>query len=81
MATVAAAENVWAPKPPEHAAPLAPAAPEETGLTSAFIADLALKLLYQKGQSSAQDLADVLCLPLGKILQPVLDFLKNEHLV
>ena len=81
MATAAAVENVWAPKPPEHAAPLAPQAPEETGLTSAFIADLAVKLLYQKGQSSAQDLADVLCLPLGKILQPVLDFLKNEHLV
>jgi predicted ATPase with chaperone activity len=86
--------NVWAPKPqppeipmtpaaktPEHTAPLAPQALEETGLTSAFIADLALKLLYEKGQSSAQDMADVLCLPLAKILQPVLDFLKAEHLV
>ncbi len=65
----------------EYAAPLAPVALEETGLTSVFIADLTLKLLYEKGQSSAQDLADVLCLPLTKILQPVLDFLKSEHLV
>jgi predicted ATPase with chaperone activity len=74
-------ENQWTPKPPESAAPLAPQSFEETGLTQAFIADLALKLLYQKGQATAQDLADSLCLPLAKILQPVLDFLKAEHLV
>jgi predicted ATPase with chaperone activity len=74
-------ENQWTPKPPESAAPLAPQSFEETGLTQAFIADLALKLLYQKGQATAQDLADSLCLPLAKILQPVLDFLKTEHLV
>ena len=82
MAAVAAAPNsLWAPNAPEQAAPLAPQTPEETGLTSAFIADLVLKLLYQKGQSTAQDISDVLCLPLPKILQPVLDFLKTEHLV
>ena len=33
MATAATAENVWAPKPPEHAAPLAPQAPDELGIT------------------------------------------------
>jgi predicted ATPase with chaperone activity len=73
--------NQWAPKSPESAAPIAPATLEETGLTQPFIADLALKMLYQKGQSTAQELADSMCLPLAKILQPVLDFLKNEHLV
>ncbi len=78
---VAAPANVWAPKAPEESAPLAPAAVEETGLTPAFIADLSLKLLYQKGQSTAQELAETLCLPLPKILLPVLDFLKTEHLV
>ncbi len=78
---VAAPANLWAPKAAEQAAPLAPAAVEETGLTPAFIADLALKLLYQKGQSTAQELADTLCLPLPKIVVPVLDFLKAEHLV
>ncbi len=74
-------ENVWAPKQPETAAPLAPATFEETGLTSGFIAELALKVLYQKGQSTAQELADTLCVPLAQILQPVLDYLKTEHLV
>src|SRR2546427_428358 len=66
-------ENVWAPKQPETAAPLAPATFEETGLTSGFIAELALKVLYQKGQSTAQELADTLCVPLAQILQPALD--------
>ncbi len=68
-------------KSPEYTAPLAPGAFEETGLTPAFIADLALKLLYQKGQSTAQDIADAICLPLVKIVQPSLDFLKSEHLL
>ncbi len=81
MAATTAPANVWAPKAPEHSAPLAPATVEETGLTLSFIADLALKLLYQKGQSTAQELADALCLPLPKILLPVLDFLKSEHQV
>ncbi len=67
-------------RPPEHAAPFAPQTLEETGLTSMFIAELAIKLLYQKGQSSGADLANALCLPM-KLLEPVLDALKAEHLV
>ena len=74
-----APENVWAPKPAESAAPLAPATLEETGLTAAFVADLALKMLYQKGQSTAQELSDAMALPLANVLQPILDFLKGEH--
>ena len=70
-----------ATKSAEAPAPIAPVAIEETGLTSAFISDLVLKILYQKGQSTAADLADTICLPLPKILQGILDFLKNEHLV
>jgi predicted ATPase with chaperone activity len=77
----ASVANVWAPKQPEAAAPLAPETIEETGLTSGFVADLALKLVYQKGQSTGQEIADTLCLPLAKIVQPVLDYLKSEHLV
>src|SRR5438132_12391278 len=80
-ATAPAVDNVWAPKQPEAAVPLAPASFEETGLTQTFVADLALKLLHQKGQSTAQEMADTLCLPLAKILQPILDFLKSDHLV
>ncbi|HEY8806282.1 MAG TPA: AAA family ATPase [Candidatus Limnocylindria bacterium] len=69
------------PTTAEQYAPLAPATPEETGLSPALIADLALKLLYQRGPTTAQDLSQALCLPLGRILQPVLDFLKTEHQV
>ncbi len=68
-------------KPVEQSAPLAPATLEETGLTSAFLADLTVKILYQKGQSTAADLAQWMCLPLPNILQAVLDFLKNEHFI
>jgi predicted ATPase with chaperone activity len=79
------AGDVPAPQPGKHeksaaqSAPLAPATLEETGLTSALIAELTLKLIYQRGPMVASDLSQTLCLPLGRILQPVLDFLKNEH--
>src|SRR6266571_1208818 len=65
----------------EAPAPIAPVAIEETGLTQQFIADLVLKILYQKGQATAADLADTICLPLPKILLGILEFLKTEHLV
>lgn len=68
------------PKEAELAAPLAPATLEETGLTATFVGDLALKLLYQRGQLSAADLAKALCLPF-KVLEPILDAHKSEHLV
>src|SRR2546423_9342965 len=70
-----------APSKAEAPAPMAPATMEETGLTGQFVSDLVLKILYQKGQTTAADLADTICLPLPKILQGVLDFLKSEHLV
>jgi len=76
-----AAPAAAAPSKAEAPAPMAPATMEETGLTGQFIADLVLKILYQKGQTTAADLAATICLPLPKILQSVLDFLKNEHLV
>src|SRR5882762_1660166 len=63
----------------EAPAPIAPVAIEETGLTQQFIADLVLKILYQKGQATAADLADTICLPLPKILLGILEFLKTEH--
>src|SRR5437879_10271111 len=70
-----------APSKAEAPAPMAPATMEETGLTGQFVADLVLKILYQKGQTTAADLADTICLPLPKILQSILEFLKSEHLV
>lgn len=77
----AAVATESAPRAAEQPAPLAPQALDETGLTSAFLADLVLKTLYQKGQTTAGDLSQTLCLPLPRILEPVLDFLKQEHLV
>src|SRR5262245_37212725 len=64
----------------EAAAPLAPQTLAETGLSSVFIADLALKHLDQMGQCVGSELADAMCLPM-KILEPVLDVLKRDHLV
>ena len=78
---MAAVATESAPRAAEQPAPLAPQALDETGLTSSFIADLALKTLYQKGQITAADLSQTLCLPLPRILEPVLDFLKQEHMV
>ncbi|MGH2379148.1 MAG: AAA family ATPase [Candidatus Limnocylindria bacterium] len=67
------------PGPAELASPLAPQTLEETGLNSTFIADLAVKLLYRKGQMTAAEMSVSLCLPLARILEPVLDFLRAEH--
>ena len=44
--------------------PLAPASPEETGLSQALVADLALKHMYQRGPMTATDLSAALCLPM-----------------
>lgn len=69
------------PSPAEKAAPLAPQTLEETGLTPVLLTDLALKLLYQQGQTLAADIAHALCLPHQRIVQPALDSLKKDHLV
>src|SRR3979411_2268619 len=58
----------------EAPAPIAPVAIEETGLTQAFIADLVLKILYQKGQATAAEQAHSIC-------QGTRESLKTEHLV
>ena len=69
------------PSTAEATVPFAPQTLEETGLSTTFVAELVLKLLYQKGQTTAGDVAESLCLPLPRILSGVLDLLKNEHLV
>lgn len=72
------------PTPPaeaELAAPMAPQTLEETGLTQTFIADLVLKVLYEKGKLTAADISAATCLPLARILEQVLEHLRAEHLV
>jgi len=68
------------PTAAESPAPFAPQSIEETGLSTGFIGDLALKILYKSGQATGGELADMLCIPFGPILAPILDFLKNERL-
>lgn len=51
----------------------------ETGLPQAFLVDLTLKMLAQRGSLSLQDLAWQIHLPRG-VLGPVVDFVRNERL-
>src|ERR671937_1691063 len=64
-----------APLPPE------PQSIEQTGLSLGFLADLALKTLYLRGQMSGTEIASSLGLPLPTVVERVLDFLKSERLV
>ena len=70
-----AAPAIQVPLPPE------PQALEQTGLNLGFLADLALKTLYLRGQMSAFDIADSLGLPLPNVVERVLEFLTKERLV
>src|ERR671935_326792 len=69
------ASPVQAPLPPE------PQSIEQTGLSLGFLADLALKTLYLRGQMSGTEIASSLGLPLPTVVERVLDFLKSERLV
>ena len=73
---------------------LAPAAPggdkffpppvnsvEETGLQSIYLADLALKILYNSGYLTGFRMAELLALPFNGIVEGILEFLKREKLV
>src|SRR5919201_787492 len=71
----AAAAPAQAPLPPE------PQSIEQTGLSLGFLADLALKTLYLRGQMSGTEIASSLGLPLPIVVERVLDFLKSERLV
>ncbi|MGH2492618.1 MAG: ATP-binding protein, partial [Candidatus Limnocylindria bacterium] len=63
------------PLPPE------PQTIEQTGLTLGFLADLALKTLYLRGQMSMADLASALGLGIQGVTDKIMDFLKTERLV
>ncbi|MCL4871600.1 MAG: ATP-binding protein [Anaerolineae bacterium] len=53
---------------------------EETGLTIGFVSDMALKILYLRGQSTGYDIATQMRLPFQSVLNPALEFLKREQL-
>ena len=56
-----------------------PTSIEETELSTSFLADLVLKLIYYKSEMSGVEIAEELALPFRGIMQPVLEFLKREE--
>lgn len=63
------------PLPPE------PQSIEQTGLHLGFLADLALKTLYLRGQMTLSEISSSLGLPITNVADKVMDFLKTERLV
>ena len=60
--------------------PPEPRSIEDTGLSSAFISSLVLKVMYTRGFLSGHEIADALKLPFSNIVDQVLDYLRHEHL-
>jgi len=53
---------------------------EETGLSMAFLADLALKTMYTRGFMMGHEIAEAVKLPFANVMDKVLDYLRREHL-
>ena len=53
---------------------------EQTGLTHGFIQDLAIKVMYFRGQLTGHDIAAFINLPFATVVGPILDFMKREQL-
>ena len=75
MSSAMPAEMPAIPLPPE------PQTIEQTGLTLGFLADLALKTLYLRGQMSMADIASALGLSITGVTDKIMEFLKTERLV
>jgi predicted ATPase with chaperone activity len=60
--------------------PPEPRSIEQTGLPTAFLSNLALKVMYTHSFLSGQEIADNLKLPFTNVVDHVLDFLRREHL-
>ncbi len=67
--------------PPASFEPLAPRSIEDTGLHLLFLADLALKILYNVGSLTGLQVADRMKLPFNSCTDLVLEYLKREQLV
>ncbi|MGH2500473.1 MAG: ATP-binding protein [Candidatus Limnocylindria bacterium] len=65
----------------ETSLPPEPLSLEDTGLHLGFIADLALKTLYLRGQMTMAEIASALGLPINNVVDKVMEFLKGERLV
>lgn len=54
---------------------------ESTGLSQGFVQDMALKILYFRGQLTGHDIAELVRLPYQAVINPVMEFLKREQMV
>ncbi len=54
---------------------------EDTGLTLYYLAELALKILYNSGNLTGFRIAEMICLPFSGLMDQVLEYLKREKLV
>jgi predicted ATPase with chaperone activity len=54
---------------------------DETGLDLSFISDLIIKVIYFNSMTTAQAIADTLCLPFFNVVDRALTLLKREELV
>src|SRR5438552_15637787 len=70
-----------APPAPDIPLPAEPRSIQQTGLTLGFIADLALKTLYLRGQMTMGEISSALGLPIGNVTDKAMEFLKSERLV
>jgi predicted ATPase with chaperone activity len=77
----AASPSALHPEMPAIPLPPEPQTIEQTGLTLGFLADLALKTLYLRGQMTMSELASALGLGIQGVTDKIMDFLKAERLV
>src|ERR687888_1073090 len=75
------ASSTHAASAPEIPLPPEPQTIEQTGLTLGFLADLALKTLYLRGQMTMGEIASSLGLAITGVTDRVMEFLKSERLV
>ena len=64
----------------EQSTPPVPQRVEDTGLASAMIEQLIVKLLYSRGEMLGRDLSESLGLKFS-VIEPFLDFLKHQHAI
>ncbi len=61
--------------------PTEPRSIEETGLSSGLLADLALKIIYSRGNLTGYEIADALKLPFVNVADHLLDSLRRDRLL
>ncbi|MFQ5399746.1 MAG: ATP-binding protein [Anaerolineae bacterium] len=72
IAEVVRDEPIWVPPPVKSI--------DDTGLTHGFLQDLALKVMYFRGQVTGHQIAELMHLPFQTVVNPIMDFLKREQM-